>query len=137
MGRDPSDLWEFYLRLGEVEQAFRTLKGDLGIRPIFYSKEARIESQVFIAFMAYCLSSTLRLLLRQSASGLTPRAAIEKLSAIQMIDVHFPIGNKRGLVFYRYTTPEADQKLILDALRWQLPPPSPPKIALNGNVEME
>ncbi len=92
VGRDPGDLWEFYLRLGEVEQAFRTLKGDLGIRPIYHSKEERIESHVFVAFVAYCLSSTLRLLLAQSASGLTPRAAIEKLSAIQMIDVHFPIG---------------------------------------------
>ena len=137
VGRNPGDLWEFYLRLGEVEQAFRTLKGDLGIRPIFHSKEARIESHVFIAFMAYCLSSTLRLLLRQSASGLTPRAAIEKLSAIQMIDVHFPIGDDRHLVFSRYTTPEADQKLILDALGWNLPPQSPPKIALDGNVEMK
>lgn len=137
VGRNPGDLWEFYLRLGEVEQAFRTLKGDLGIRPIFHSKETRIESHVFVAFIAYCLSSTLRLLLAQSASGLTPRAAIEKLSAIQMIDVHFPIGNDRHLVFSRYTTPEADQKLILDALGWQLPPQNPPKIAMNRNVEMK
>ncbi len=89
------------------------------------------------AFIAYCLPSTLRLLLAQSASGLTPRAAIEKLSAIQMIDVHFPIGNDRHLVFSRYTTPEADQKLILDAIGWQLPPQNPPKIAMSGNVEMK
>ena len=134
-GRDPGDLWEFYLRLGEVEQAFRTIKGDLGIRPVFHSKETRIESHVFVAFIAYSLSATLRLLLKQSASGLTPRAAFEKLSAIQMIDVHFPIDDNRHLVFSRYTTPEADQKLILDALQWKLPPQDPPKVTGKGSVE--
>lgn len=134
---DPGELWEFYLRLGEVEQAFRTLKGDLGLRPIFHSRESRIESHVFVAFIAYCLSSTLRLLLAQSASGLTPRAAIEKLSAIQMIDVHFPINATRELVFSRYTTPEADQELVLDALGLELPRQSPPKITVGGKVETD
>ena len=134
---DPGGLWEFYLRLGEVEQAFRTIKGDLGIRPIFHSNESRIESHVFVAFIAYCLSSTLRVMLKQSASGLTPRSVIEKLCAIQMIDVHFPIDKMRHLVFSRYTTPENDQKLVLDVLGWKLPPQSPPKIAANGSVEKE
>jgi len=125
---DPGELWEFYMRLGEVEQAFRTLKGDLGLRPVFHSRESRIESHVLVAFIAYSLSATLRVLLSRSAPGLTPRAVIEKLSAIQMIDVHFPTDDARELVFSRYTTPEADQKLILDALGWKLPEQSPPKI---------
>jgi hypothetical protein len=132
---NPKDLWEFYMRLGEVEQAFRTLKGDLGLRPVYHSRESRIESHVFVAFIAYSLSATPRLMLSQTASGLTPRAAIEMLSAIQMIDVHFPIGDARDLVFSRYTTPEADQKLILDALGWELPPQNPPKITTGGKVE--
>ncbi len=114
--------------------AFR-IKGDLGIRPIFHSKETRIESHVFVAFIAYSLSATLRLLLKQSASGLTFRAAFEKLSAIQMIDEHFPINDNNHLVFSCYTTPETDQELILDALKWKLPPQNPPKVMGNRSVE--
>jgi len=57
---DPAQLWEMYLRLVEVEAAFRDLKGDLGLRPIYHSKESRVEAHVFVAFMAYCLHVCLR-----------------------------------------------------------------------------
>ncbi len=56
---DPAKLWQFYLQLVEVEAAFRTLKGDLAMRPIFHQEERRIEAHIFIASLAYCLHVTL------------------------------------------------------------------------------
>ena len=56
---DPAKLWPFYLQLVEGEAAFKILKGDLAIRPIFHQQERRIEMHIFIAFLAYWLHVTL------------------------------------------------------------------------------
>lgn len=88
--RDPADLWRFYIQLTEVEAAFKNLKDDMALRPIYHQTDTRIEAHIFVAFMAYCLHVTLRARLRKVASGLTPRAVLEKLAAIQMLDVHLP-----------------------------------------------
>ena len=124
---DPAQLWSYYLQLVAVEAAFKNLKGDLGIRPIFHHNEARVEAHIFIAFLAYCLHVTLGRRLHALAPGLTPRSLIEKLSAIQMIDVHVPTTDGRELVLTRYTEPEPDQRLLLSHLRLELPA-QPPKI---------
>ena len=87
---DPGKLWTYYIQLTEVEQAFKELKSDLGIRPIYHQHEERIEAHIFVAFLAYCLQVTLKARLRPLAPGLTPRAALESLAAIQMVDVHLP-----------------------------------------------
>lgn len=84
--RAPQELWEFYLQLGQVEQAFKQLKGDLAIRPIHHQKEPRIEAHIFISFLAYCVQVTLGHRLKALAPGLTARAVLEKMRAIQMID---------------------------------------------------
>ena len=125
---DPAKLWEFYLQLGEIEAAFRDLKTDLAIRPIFHQREDRIESHIFVAFLAYCVQATFKHQLKAHAPGLTVRQALEKLSAMQLLDVYFPTTDGRELVFTRYTEPEADQQLLLTQLGWQLPPQAPPKI---------
>ena len=125
---DPAQLWSYYLQLVAVEEAFKNLKGDLGIRPIFHQNEARVEAHIFIAFLAYCLHVTLGRRLHALAPGLTPRSLIEKLSAIQMIDVHVPTTDGRELVLTRYTEPEPDQRLLLGKLRLELPAQPPPKI---------
>jgi transposase len=135
LGRDPANLWEFYLKLVEVEAAFRTLKGDLEIRPVFHQEMPRIEGHIFIAFIAYCLHVTLRTLLAAHAPGLTPRGALEKLAAMQMLDVLFPTTDGRKLIFARYTSPDADQRLVIDALGWNLPPQAPPRITAAGKLE--
>ena len=83
-GEDPAKLWEYYIQLTEVEQAFKELKGDLAVRPIFHQRDDRIEAHIFVAFLAYCLQVTLKQRLRALAPGLTPRAALEKFSAIQL-----------------------------------------------------
>src|SRR6266404_7343746 len=132
---DPKLLWEYYLQLVEIEGAFKLLKDDLALRPIYHHKESRIEAHIFVAFMAYCLSVTLRGHLRKLASGLTSRAVLEKFAAIQMVDAHFPTTDGRELVFRRYTQPEKDQKILLAQLGWELPEQSPPRITAQGRME--
>ena len=125
---DPAKLWQFYLQLVEVEAAFKTLKGDLAIRPIFHQEQQRIEAHIFIAFLAYCLHVTLGQQLKALAPGLTARSALEKFSAVQMVDVHVPTTDGRELSLTRYTQPESDLQLLLERLKLTLPAQPPPKI---------
>jgi transposase len=125
---DPAKLWEYYIQLVAVEEAFKTLKGDLSVRPIFHQKEKRIEAHIFIAFLAYCLHVTLAHRLKHLATGLTTRSVLEKFCAVQMIDVHIPTTDARELMLTRYTQPEAELKLLLERLKIALPPQPPPKI---------
>jgi hypothetical protein len=125
---DPAKLWQFYLQLVEVEAAFKTLKGDLAIRPIFHQDDERIEAHIFLAFLAYCLHVTLGNQLKALAPGLTPRAVFEKFAAVQMIDVNIPTTDGRELSLTRYTQPEPELKLLLDKLKLTLPAQPPPKI---------
>jgi transposase len=125
---DPARLWELYLQLVKVEEAFKNLKGDLAIRPIFHQDATRIEAHIFIAFLAYCLHATLGRRLHALAPGLTARAVLEKFTAVQMIDVQIPTTDGRELTLTRYTEPEPELKLLLDKLKLDLPAQPPPKI---------
>ncbi len=127
-GHPPAHLWQFYMQLVEIEAAFKNLKGDLQLRPIFHQLEHRIEAHIFVAFMAYCLHLTLRARLRPLAGGLTPRAVLDKLAEIKMLDVHFPTTDGRTLILTRHTEPSADHKILLHQLNLLLPPQPPPRI---------
>ncbi|WP_395708878.1 IS1634 family transposase [Reyranella sp.] len=127
--RQPAELWQFYIQLTEIEAAFKNLKHDLQLRPIFHQLEQRIEAHIFVAFIAYCLHVTLRARLRTLAGGLTPRAVLDKFTDIKMLDVHFPTTDGRTLVITRHTEPNADQKILLHQLKLELPPQPPPKIS--------
>jgi len=127
-GRDPAQLWQFYIQLVEVEAAFKNLKDDLQLRPIYHQTEQRIEAHIFVAFLAYCLHVTLRARLRPLAPGLTPRAVLDKLAAVQMLDVHFPTTDRHTLILTRYTELNADQKLLVKQLNLDLPPQPAPRI---------
>jgi hypothetical protein len=116
------------MQLTQIEAAFKTLKSDLHLRPIRHHVEARIEAHILVCFLAYCLSITLRKRLQAHAPGLTPRAVLETLSGILMLDVHVPLADGRELVMPRYTQPEPDQQLVLEKLGWPLPPQPPPRI---------
>jgi transposase len=129
---DPAKLWHFYLQLVAVEEAFKNLKGDLAIRPIFHQREKRIEAHIFIAFLAYCLHVTLSRRLHPLAPGLTPRSVIEKFAAVQMLDVHIPTTDGRELVLTRYTQPKPELKLLLQKLALELPAQPPPRITTAG-----
>lgn len=125
---DPARLWDYYIQLTEVEEAFRNLKGDLAIRPIHHQRESRIEAHIFIAFLAYCLHVCLKQRCKATASGLTPRSVLEQLKAIQMIDVQIPTVDGRWLKMPRYTQPDKAQQLLLAQLHLVLPPQPPPEI---------
>jgi len=125
---DPATLWSYYLQLVKIEEAFKTLKSDLAIRPIYHQEQGRIEAHIFIAFLAYCLQVTIGQRLRGLAPGLTPRTVFEKFAAVQMIDVHIPTTDGRELLLTRYTQPEPDLKLLIDRLKLVLPEQAPPKI---------
>ena len=126
--RDPATLWEYYIQLTEIEQAFKELKSDLAIRPIYHQLDHRIEAHIFVAFVAYCLQVTLKQRSRSLAPGLTPRAVLEKFAAVQMVDVDLPTTDGRHLVLSRYTQPGKDLQLLLDPLKLVLPEQPPPKI---------
>src|SRR5262249_37436760 len=125
---DPAKLWELYLTLVKIEEAFKNLKSDLALRPIFHQREDRIEAHIFIAFLAYCLHVTLDRRLHAPAPGITPRSVFEKFAALQMIDVNIPTTDGRILTLTRYTEPEPELKLLLEKLKLNLPPQPPPKI---------
>jgi len=126
--KDPALLWQYYVQLVAVEEAFKTLKGDLAIRPIFHQEERRIEAHIFVSFLAYCLYITLQRRLSALAPGLTARSALEKFAAVQMIDVHLPTTDGRELRLTRYTQPEPELQLLLKQMKLVLPPQPPPKI---------
>ncbi len=134
--QSPETVWQQYLLLTRIEQAFKELKGDLAIRPIYHQCDARIEAHIFVSFLSYCLHTTLRNLARAHAGGLTTRSILDKVSAIQMIDVHLPTTDGRHIVLSRHTQPEPDLALILAQLGLTLPPQPPPKVYASGKVHV-
>ena len=129
VAEDPAVLWDRYVQLTQIEAAFKCLKSDLGVRPIHHQLEHRVDAHILIAFLAYCLTVTLRHRLRMQAPGLTPRAVLEKLAGIQMLDVSFPTTDGRRLVMPRYTEPNPEQALLLHQLNLVLPQQPPPRIS--------
>jgi transposase len=127
-GEDAAVLWELYLQLTQIEAAFKTLKSELGLRPIYHHLENRVEAHILVAFLAYALSVTLKQRLQALAPGLTPRAVLEKLATIQMLDVCLPTTDGHWLIMPRYTQPEPDQALMLHQLNLSLPSQPPPRI---------
>src|ERR1700687_1485188 len=126
--KDPAVLWQYYVQLVAVEEAFKNLKGDLAIRPIFHHDESRIEAHIFIAFLAYALQVTLTRRLHALAPGLTARSALEQFAAVHTIDLHPPTTDGREIVLTRYTQPEPELQLLINQLKLTLPSQPPPKI---------
>jgi len=135
-GEDPAVLWDRYVQLTQVEAAFKTMKSELGLRPIYHQVEQRVEAHILVAFLAYCLTVTLRQRLQALAPGLTPKAVLEKLAAIQMLDVSFPTTDGRWLIMPRYTQPTPEQQVLLHTLQLNLPSQPPPKIKVRAESEL-
>ena len=131
---DPARLWQYYIQLTQVEEAFKNLKGDLALRPIFHQNQSRIEAHIFVSFLAYCLHVTLRRWLRDLAPGLTPRSVLEKFAAVQMVDVHLPTTDGRQVILPRYTQPDKELQLLLERLNLALPEQPPPRITAKGEL---
>ena len=127
-GEDPAVLWTRYVQLTQIESVFRSLKSELGIRPIYHQLEHRADAHVLIAFLAYCLQVTLKNRLLIHAPGLTPSSVFEKMATIQMVEVWIPMLDGRWLVLPRHTQPEPDVQALLDQIRIALPSQPPPRI---------
>jgi len=128
VGEDPAVLWERHVQLAQIEAAFKAMKSELGIRPLYHQLGHRVEAHILVAFLAYCLLITLENRLQALAPGLTPKAVLEKLPTIQMLDVWLPTTDGRWQVMPRFTQPEADQAILLHKLKLDLPQPRPPRI---------
>ncbi len=131
---DPAVLWTRYVQLTQIESVFRSLKSELGIRPIFHRLEHRVDAHILIAFLAYSLQVTLKHRLLIHAPGLTPTAVLEKLASIQMIEVWVPTTDGRWLILPRYTQPEKDTSMLLAKLRLDLPSQPPPRITAHPST---
>src|SRR5580658_9925418 len=127
-GEDPAVLWTRYVQLTQIESVFRSLKSELGIRPVYHQLEHRADAHVLIAFLAYCLQVTLKNRLMIHAPGLTPLSVFEKLSTIQMVEVWIPMLDGRNLVLPRHTQPEPEVQALMEQIRITLPPQPPPRI---------
>src|SRR5450755_3884954 len=132
VNEDPAMLWDRYMQLTQIEATFKCLKSDLGVRPIYHQLEHRVEAHIMVAFLAYCLIVTLKHRLQAYAPGLTPRAVLEKLATIQMLDVSFPTTDGRRLVMPRYTEPDPEQALVLHHLKLVLPSQPAPRISIGS-----
>src|SRR5215469_15739759 len=133
-GEDPAALWERYVQLTQIEAAFKSMKSELGLRPIYHQLGHRVEAHILVAFLAYCLLVTLKNRLRALAPGLTPRAVLESLAPMQMLEVIFPTTDGRRLVMPRYTQPTPEQQLLLHQLQLTLPDQPPPRIQIQPEV---
>jgi transposase len=125
---DPAVLWTRYVQLTQIEAVFRSLKSDLGIRPVYHRLEHRVDAHILVAFLAYCLQVTLKNRLQIHAPGLTPTAVLEKLATIQMIDVWIPTRDGRWLILPRYTQPAKDLQALMQQIHLSLPSQPPPRI---------
>jgi DDE family transposase len=125
---DATTMWSMYMQLTFIEAAFKSMKSDLAIRPVFHQLQHRVEAHLFVAFMGYCLMAALRKLIEPAAPGLSPRAVLEQLGAIKMVDVCLPATDGRWLIMPRYTEPEPEQSMLLQKLGLSLPAQPPPRI---------
>lgn len=125
---DAAKLWRQYIQLTEVEAAFRVLKGEVVIRPIWHWVAPRVEAHVMVAFLGYVLWVALRQKLKASAPSLTPWQVLDQLGRIQLIDVWFKTRAGGAICLPRITQPEPAQQALLHQLGWQLPEQPPPRV---------
>jgi transposase len=116
-----ADLWKKYMQLTEVEAAFRTLKSELAIRPLFHQLEKRVKAHVLVAFLGYALLVTLKHLLKRGSSEYSPAKALQRLSELYSVDIVLPTIEGREIWLRRITKLDDEQQRILYQLQLQLP----------------
>jgi transposase len=116
-----SELWAKYMQLTEVEAAFRALKSELSIRPLFHRLERRVKAHVMVAFLGYALCVTLKHLLQRKQSEWSASRALAELATLQSADIILPTTDGREIRLRRITEPTAEQKRLLGQLGIDLP----------------
>jgi hypothetical protein len=120
-GQTAEELWTKYIQLTQAEAAFRALKSELAIRPLFHQLEHRTKAHILVAFLGYALWVTLKHLLHRRGTGLTPARALAQLATLQSADIILPTTDGREIRLRRVATPTAEQQQLLDSLDISVP----------------
>ena len=120
-GQTAEELWTKYIQLTEAEGAFRALKSELAIRPLFHQLEHRVKAHLLVAFLGYALWVTLKHLLHRRGTGLTPARALAQLATLQSADIILPTTDGREIRLRRVATPTPEQQRLLDQLDVTIP----------------
>jgi transposase len=139
-GWSAQEFWETYIQLTVIERAFRVLKSQLLLRPIWHHYSGRTEAHIFVCVLAYALWKTLDQLAKRAGlqtlihkpdpdrpdaspqpRPMTPDVILRELSQIQIGDIQLQTTTGQVLVLRRVARPNAEQKRILDGLGLQLP----------------
>jgi Transposase DDE domain len=139
-GWQPQELWQTYMQLTLVEKAFRVLKSELLLRPLWHHYSGRVEAHVFICVLAYTLWKALDHLLKRAGlqteirkasedemqgspqpRPMTPQAALRELHQVHIGDILLETTEGQTLALRRVARPEATQAKILRALGLELP----------------
>jgi transposase len=125
---DPKTIWMKYIQLTEVEDAFRTEKHDLGMRPIYHQKKDRTQAHILVCFLALSMWRTLQQWMRASGLGTAPRKLIEEMREVKSLDVLLPVRDKT-IRLRVVSTPSKELKVLLQRMKILLP--NKPKIIQN------
>jgi len=125
---DPKTIWKKYIQLTEVEDAFRTEKHDLGIRPIYHQKKDRTQAHILVCFLALSMWRTLQQWMKASGLGTAPRKLIEEMREVRSLDVLLPARDKT-IRLRVVSTPSKELKVLLQRMKILLP--NKPKIIQN------
>ncbi len=125
---DPKTVWNTYIRLTEVEDAFRAAKQDLGMRPIFHQKKERTQAHILVCFLALALRRTLQQWMNASGLGTSPRKLLEEIREVKSLDILLPAKDKT-IRLRVAATPSPPLKALLQ--RMKIPLPNRPKIIEN------
>jgi hypothetical protein len=139
-GWSAQEFWETYMQLTVVERAFRVLKSNLLVRPIWHHYSGRTQAHVFVCVLAYALWKTLDHLAkraglqtlihkpdphrRQAAPKprpMTPEVILRELAKVQLGDILLETTTGQKLALRRVARPDDEQKRILNALGLELP----------------
>lgn len=123
--QDPKKLWRWYIHLTEVEDAFRTSKSDLGMRPLYHHREDRVQAHIMVCFLSLAMWRTLELWLQAKGLGDCARQVLQEIGTIRSMDVVLQVKDKADVRLRLVAKPE---KLAADLLaRMQLRLPMRPK----------
>ena len=109
-------LWTTYTMLTEIEATFRSLKTDLGLRPVFHQKEERVTGHLFITLLAYHLVHTLRYQLKQQGIQLSWDSIRTIMSTQQRLTITLPTDDHKTIHLRATTQAEVRQKQLYTAL---------------------
>jgi len=120
-GHTEEELWSMYMQLNDAEAAFRTLKQDLSIRPIYHQTEGRVKAHVLVCFLAYVLYRTLDRIGKEKGLGMSARKMLAAVGTIKSGDIVLPLLDGRELRLRRVSRPDTAQAELLTRLAVDLP----------------